>query len=313
LAEELIVSFDNDTAGMEAAERAIQLAEANDFAVKVASFPKQFKDAADAAQADPTNVRRAVEGAVPAPRFYFDKYLSLDGVDGAGGAGESLAKRLKTREGLRALRAVLAKLKNISSPVERQSWFKELEVRTGIPERTLEEEANKVELASPLPAAVRTPGDAAEKVKREISRANLIAEELFAAALTKNDFSMLDECADFLGPVQKEILRILKSGKRKSEDPALDEAIGLIVLRASGDLSHEEIANLKAELKKEFYKERRTILAQAIKNAEARKNDAELAAALTAKRSHSPSSRRSSKSTAARSTSSSSADGRAAS
>ena len=52
LAEELIVSFDNDAAGSDAAERAIDLAEANDFSVKVAMF-QGFKDAAEAAQADP--------------------------------------------------------------------------------------------------------------------------------------------------------------------------------------------------------------------------------------------------------------------
>src|ERR1700734_2963410 len=77
LAEELVVSFDNDPAGSDAAERVIDLAEANDFSVKVATF-SNFKDAAEAAQADPENIRRVVENAVPAPEFYFAKYLPKD-------------------------------------------------------------------------------------------------------------------------------------------------------------------------------------------------------------------------------------------
>jgi len=40
LAEELVLSFDNDVAGSDAAERAIDLAEANDFSVKIAVFQR---------------------------------------------------------------------------------------------------------------------------------------------------------------------------------------------------------------------------------------------------------------------------------
>ena len=263
LAEELVLSFDNDVAGSDAAERAIDLAEANDFTVKVAVF-KDFKDAADAAQADPQNVRRAIAAAVPAPIFYFEKYLPKDPV------------AQKGREGLHRLRIVLGKLKAIASPVERGSWFKELSGRTGIPERTLEEEAEKTNMAGiPFsgPKKEETP-------KREMSRQELITEELFAAVLAKSDFAALDDCINFLNPTQKEILRILKAGKTKSEDPSLDETIGLIVLRAAGEIPHEEISALKAELAKEYYKERRQILTQAVKNANARGNEAEANAAL---------------------------------
>ncbi len=263
LADELIVSFDNDIAGSDAAERAIDLAEANDFSVKVAII-KDFKDAADAAQADPANVQKAVAGAVAAPLFYFEKYLPEDPTG------------LKTREGLRQLRAVLGKLKNIASPVERSFWLKDLSARTGIAEKTLEEEAAR---ANTVGIPVAAPKEEAAS-RREVGRAELIGEALLAAALAKNDFTIFDDCMTFLNPVQREILRILKSGKTKSEDLSLDEAIGLIVLRASGDVPHEEIEALRAELAKEYYKERRKILAQAIKNAEANGNDVELKAAL---------------------------------
>lgn len=263
LAEELVLSFDNDAAGSDAAERAIDLAEANDFTVKVAVF-KDFKDAADAAQADPANIRKVIEGAVPAPVFYFEKYLPKDPL------------AFKSRDGLRQLRIVLGKLKSIASPVERGFWLKDLSARSGITESVLNEEAEKA--ATPgIPVATAKEEEVA---KREVKRKELLFEELLSAALAGNDFALLDGCAPFLNPLQKEILRLLKSGKRKSEDPSLDAIIDLVVLRAGSGLGQEEAATLKEEFIKEYYKERRQILTQAIKNAEAKGNEAELGAAI---------------------------------
>jgi DNA primase len=276
-AENLIVSFDNDMAGSDAAERAIDLAEANDFSVRVAVF-RDFKDAADAALADPANVHRVLEGAIPAPEFYFQKYLPRDAATGTiNGAA------LATREGLRALRIILSKLKNIASPVEREHWLKELADRTGIKEKTLEEESEKA--TSPVFAQnFSSSSGSGEKEdgepKRALSRQDLIFEKLISAALASEDLVMLDSCVEFFTPPQKEIFQILKSGKRESDDPSLDIAIGILVLRPSNELSVEETAQLKSEFAKEYYKERRKILAQAIKNAEANGNDNELAAAM---------------------------------
>ena len=74
LADEVVLCFDSDAAGSDAAERAIDLAEASDFSVKVATF-RDFKDAAEAAKADPLNVGHTLSAAVSAPLFYFKKYL----------------------------------------------------------------------------------------------------------------------------------------------------------------------------------------------------------------------------------------------
>ena len=63
-------------------------------------------------------------------------------------------------------------------------------------------------------------------------------------------------------------------------DPVLDAMISVAVLSAADPLAASEIARLKEELRKDYYRERRKILAQAIKNAEANGNIDELAAAL---------------------------------
>jgi len=266
LAEEIVLCFDSDIAGADAAERAIDLAEAGDFTVKIATF-KEFKDAADAAKANPENVAKTIAAAVPAPEFYFAKYLPNDN------------NELKTRDGLHKLRAVLAKLKNLASPVERSFWLAELSNRTAIDERVLREESAKAN-PSGIPAAKRSGEQDEEIAKRHVSRQDRLCEQLLVAAFAKNDFSLAEDCLPYFKPAQKEVFRLLKSGKKKSEDPSLDQAIDLVILGGSSELTDDEIAALKAELAKEYYKERRQILATAIKNAEAKGNDAELKAAL---------------------------------
>jgi DNA primase len=286
LADEVVLCFDSDVAGSDAAERAIDLAEANDFAVKVATY-RGFKDAAEAAKADPQNVARTVAAAVSAPIFYFEKYLPPL----APGARSSDPAALQTRDGLGKLRTVLTKLRNIASPVEREFWMKELAKRTGVEGKTLEEEASRSAAtqfspsnfnnASPMGAGAQ--GQDEQALRRQLSRQERIVEDLLALALARNDFILIEDCRQFFAPPQAEMYELLKSGKRKSDDAALDAAIGLIVLRdptTMSDIADDDIATLKEGLAKEYYRERRHILSLAIKNAEARGNDAELAAAL---------------------------------
>ena len=156
--------------------------------------------------------------------------------------------------------------------------MKKLSERTGIAERTLEEEAKRAEEKF-LRAVLRKKGE--EMPVRPILRAERLYGELLGIALARNDFSLLDDCALFLDPAQKEILRVLASGARRSEDPAVDAAMELIVLREPPrEISDEEVAKLKTSLAGEYYKGRRQIVAQAIKNAEARHDEKELRAAL---------------------------------
>ena len=284
LADEIVLCFDSDVAGSDAAERAIDLAEANDFSVKVATY-RGFKDAAEAAKADPANVQRTVTAAVFAPLFYFEKFLPPV----PAGAASSDPAALTTRDGLNKLRTVLLKLRNIASPVERDHWMKELAKRTGVDEATLKAEAEKSateQYVSPTFASANAgvgAGQDDQAPKRQISRQELIAEDILALALARNDFAFIDDCVPFFTPTQKELFTLLKSGKRKSDDAALDVIVNLIVLRdptAISGLSDEDVAVLKDGLAKEYYKERRHILSLAVRNAESRGNQTELDAAL---------------------------------
>lgn len=268
LAEELILCFDSDTAGSDAAERAIDLGQVNDFSVKIATY-KGFKDAAEAAVADLKNVRATIAAAVDAPLFYFDKYLPKNPVE------------YGTRDGVRKLRVILGKLNNIQSAVERDVWLKKLSEVSGLNEQVLMEESQKADTPD-LPARV-VDDSAPAVVRRQVSRQELIVEDLLALALARDDFSLIESCREFLTPQQREIYELLKNGKRGSDNATLDAIVNLIVLRDPTDIvdiSDDDFATLKEGLAKEYYKERRKILSLAVRNAEARGNDTELALAL---------------------------------
>lgn len=312
LAEELVLSFDNDTAGSDAAERAIDLAEAADFTVKVAMLDDamagaipgvesgSIKDAADAVKADPESMKRVIAAAMPAPEFYFKKYLPTL----PKGAGpEAMAAALRTRDGLQRLRAVLTKLRRMASPIERDAWMRELSRHTDISVATLEEEAARIEMpqAAVSPFASRNAGQgndamnkrtdngvageasAVPERERERTRRERLGEELLAIAVAKGDFSFMEDATDHLAPSGKEVYEILKRGEKKSEDATLDALIEAIMVRDMTDTESataEDIKGLKEGLAKEYYKERRQVLTLAVRNAETRGDEKELSAAL---------------------------------
>lgn len=260
LTDRLIVSFDSDSAGLEAGERAIDLAEANGFSVKIAAL-EGYKDPADAVAADPAALSRAIAGAVPASEFYFRRYL---------------VPKTDERAFLKGVRAVLQKIQNLASPIERSLWLKELATRSGLDEAVLHEELQKTELKK---TDVHKISEDAPAARRSLNRIELLSEGLVAAAFARNDFALAADHERYLTEDCKNALHLLQQGKQHSSDPVLDSLINLILLRAD-DFSDAEVADMKANLFKEYVVERRRTLSRAVKAAEASHDAHALAAAL---------------------------------
>ncbi len=264
--EEMVLSFDSDEAGSTAAERAIDLAEQNDFSVKVAVLV-DAKDPAEAVQKNPAMLHEAIKGAVPAPQFYVNKYLPGKGV-----------LDYSRREELSALRVVLGKFKDIASPVARNFWLKELSDRTGVAERILTEEMDRIESSRDL-RRESAEQSAPEIQARRPSRRELIGERLLGVAIARNAFSLLDDVEAHLAELHLRALGMLKSGIRKSDDAHLDGMLNLIIL-GSKDLSDDEAGELKQELAKECVKEKRNALTGMIRQAEKAGDEAQIKSAL---------------------------------
>ena len=267
--DELILSFDSDDAGSTAMERAIDLAESSDFNVKVVVLD-DVKDPAEAVQKDPKILSEGIVHARPAMQFYFDKYLPKSGL-----------LDYSRREELRALRVVLGKLKVIASPVARNSWLNELSRRTGVAEKVLTEEMERIEVRKEVSGTANEGGENSNQdfhIKK-YSRRELIGERLLGMAVARNNFSILEDFKEYLADFHKRSFEILKKGGRRSDDMDLDEIINLIIL-GSKDLKDEEAEQLKRELMKEFIKERKNVLTAMVKRAEQEGDEAGLASAL---------------------------------
>ncbi len=265
LTDRIVLNFDSDDAGSAAAERAIDLAEANDFSVKVVAL-KDFKDPAEAAASDPELLKKYINEAVPAPKFYFEKYLPETNAD------------YRSRENLKPLRIVLGKLAKIASVVERNSWIKELSKITGLEGNVLFEEMDRVKPADVVSDKQENSTDDSAGGPR-YNRRELISEKLLCVGAAAGNYAILDDCKAYLSSSHKKILDLLRSGEKKSSDSKLDETLGFILLGAE-NLDLGEVGILKSELKKEYSADRRKELVLAVKRAENVGDGARLVSAL---------------------------------
>lgn len=268
MCEKLVVSFDSDSAGLAAGERAIEMAEASDFQVKVLSLGK-YKDPAEAAQSDPEFLKTTVKDARPAPEFYFLRY----GLTGPVNLGD--------REALQRVRGALQKLSHIVSPVERSFWLKELSRRIGADEQALRQEMDAL---SSKQGQSGVPVQALKKEEPQVSaepgnRWELLSERLLSVMLAMNSFELPSEESRCLAPGYEPVLELLRAGQHSSDNPKLDHILNLVVLR-SEDLSDKEVLELKEQLRREYAKSRRKELTHIVRQAEAKGDEAAVSQAL---------------------------------
>lgn len=178
IADTLLLSFDQDAAGVSATERAIDLAAASDLSVKVVRLPAEFqaKDPADIVQSHPGIFGTFLEKAQPAMNYYLDKYQ----------VSSIKYKELSIHDQKKNLRAVLAKIKNIYSPVERSQWLKQVSDYSGIAEAVLAEEMEDVK-ASTVPADQNSNLQPREEL--QFSRPELISQKIISVAINHKEFA----------------------------------------------------------------------------------------------------------------------------
>ncbi len=266
LTDQLVISFDNDEAGYVAGERAIDLAENMDFNVKVVVF-NDFKDAAEAAQAGEEILKKHLSNSIPAPKFYFERYLSG-------------TQSFKDREALSNLRVVLSKVKNISSPVEQGFWLKELSNLTNIPEKTLSEETDKLVVRSSENLSTSPEKESStSNFANNFSRWDIVSQRFLSAIFEQGNLEMAASSLEYLKPEYLTIFDLLKRGEKKSNDPALDQMIDLILLR-SENFEAGELEDLKRHLFAEYVKEKRNAITNKIKQAESSNDEPALKMAM---------------------------------
>jgi len=263
LADNLILAFDNDEAGQLATERSIDLAEANDFSVKVLDFGREgFKDPADIVKNKPGFLASLFPKAQEATKFYFDRYLKITEKD------IHLQKK--------NIRLVLSKIKNISSPIVRSHWVHAMSILTGLEERFLQEEMDNLKSV-----AVNKKEEIENDEKLDLSRKDLISQRIIGLALGKNRFAeTLKDYQNYLPPSYQTVFVSCVNNELSNLSPQLKDVVDLINLRSA--LTHGsadetkiemEFYDLLKQLKKEYFKERQGALNKEIKEAEKNGND----------------------------------------
>lgn len=273
LADTLILAFDNDEAGKLAAERSIDLAEANDFSVKVLDFDGTgFKDPADIVKNKPGFLNSLISGAKEAMIFYFDRYLKF---------GQEKDIHLQKKN----IRLILSKIKNISSGVVKNHWLKELSRLTNIEEKVLLEEMENLKQG----VSVTKVGSAAEEEKRQnLSRIDLICQRIIGLALSKNKYlEILKNNQIYLPNLYRSLFISSINKETANLSPQMKEIANVINLRSSLNIENiddneidMEFNDLLKQLKREYFKENQRFLAQKIKKAENEGNEEDLKKAL---------------------------------
>ena len=266
LAEQLVLCFDNDEAGFNAVERAIDLANANDFNVKILTL-QDFKDPAEAAQKSPGALAGLIKETKPAMEFYFERYLK-----------EKV--KLELSELKKKIRIVLVKIKNLVSAVERAHWLKELAQRTKIEEKTLAEEMEQLKTHINADSYADKRGYISINQRNNLresacSRHELICQRLISLAILDKDFQeKINEHLDYFLEDYSLILKCLRE-EVKLEDERLNNLLNLISLRSSFESSildegkiQQEFQELLHQLKIEYLKEKRQGLIGLVKEAE---------------------------------------------
>ena len=125
----LTTSFDMDVAGNSATKRGIDLAQKEEFNIRVVIMPKGL-DPADIILQHPEDWENLVRSAKSIMEFYFESAFS--------------SHDASTAEGKREISNILIPvIANIPNKIEQSHWIGELSKKLGVPEKSIEEEINR--------------------------------------------------------------------------------------------------------------------------------------------------------------------------
>lgn len=250
LTENLVMSFDQDLAGINAARRAVDMALLLGFEVKAALLPKG-EDPADVIKADPAKFVQAVEKA----KHIVDFYLAILGTSGH--AAREL-NRLVVRD-------VIPYVKRLPNALDQAHFVSKIANFLNLGEEPVWAEVKKAKGENP-PAETRPAGEVpATNSRRERIERILFGLHLWQESAAEPRFdqkALVENLKDILGDnftPREQFYRSLGQ-----------ELLFEMELTYEGsDKLHEEIEELIAGYRREYLKEELTQVLKLIKQAEA--------------------------------------------
>lgn len=126
----IIISFDMDSAGLEAAKRTIELAMQQEMNVKVLSLPVGFKDPDEIIKKDPQLFKQAIEQAVNFMDYFFQ--ITLKNKD---------IKKVEDKKIVAT--TILTMIEKIGDPIEQTHYLQKLSTLINVPEEILQEKIRR--------------------------------------------------------------------------------------------------------------------------------------------------------------------------
>lgn len=264
VADTVIMSFDNDEAGLRAMERGTELFGGFDFFTKVIDLG-DFKDPADACKDNPAFLVKAVGEARSAFQRLFEVHfnnLSSDDIPGR--------KRLISH--------FLQMLRKLKSATEQQIWLKHLAGLSGVNETALTREFEKADGLAKMTQVNAPETTYGTQREEKGSRIDMIAKRLATLALSHQKLLAEFQAA---GDIVPDRYRGVVEGR-------LDDKDTEFVLRASLEESsvnpaaaEDEFHDLLRHLKMEVLRKKQAVLKQAIGRAQLQGDEEASSAALT--------------------------------
>ncbi len=174
----LILSFDMDSAGQLAADRGIKEALRLDMNVKVIILPKQYKDPDECLRANPEDFKQAVINAKPFLEYYFNKLKE----------GRDLRQ---VRDKKAIAQAMLDMIARLSNKIEQDYWLKRLAENLEISEAALRESLPQYQQQGgslSKQSLEKTSAALSAAIPEQINRADRLSELLLAILLKAPDF-----------------------------------------------------------------------------------------------------------------------------
>jgi DNA primase len=265
--EKLITAFDMDVAGDTATKRGIDLAQLQEFNVKVAVLPEGL-DPADLVLKDAGEWEKRIREAKSILEFYFESAFSKFDKE--------------TPEGKREISKVLLPVvKRIPNRIEQGHWIGELSRRLNVKEENIEEELKKVRLENDSSEIMGLEPEEVKNLPAK-TRKQLIEERLVTLILKAPDnLEMIKkEMISCFSPEIKEILLNLKAYPNldaKKLAPDLANLFNNLALQAEIEEIEEkdiiaEIENCLSELDSLETKNKLDRISKDIKKAEEEKD-----------------------------------------
>jgi len=250
--DNLYIAFDMDVAGDSATKRGIDLAQSQDFNIKIVTMP-QGKDPADIISENPKEWHKLVQEAKSILEFYFQTAFAR--------------WPEQTAEDKRAISKILLPvIKKIPNRIERSHWIQELAKRLKVKEEVIEEELRGTTINSE-PTAKEAP-----EIRPQQKTRKELLEERIACLILKNPASAALVSEDYF-PYFSSKIQVILTGNTPAEDK---DFINYLFLKGEveGDSPdcQQELKICLAEIKNLEIKGKLNEICQDIKKAEEEKN-----------------------------------------